>query len=391
MNGDDRAVWVVQWGSVRFYLDARLFVLCIAILAFGYVMVCSAALHRTGDIFYYPRQQLIHLMIAALASAAVAATPVSLWGRLDRLAFLGALLLLVLVLIIGKNVNGATRWISVAGFQIQVSELAKLASILYVAGYVSRREETLRNSAFGLMTPMLALGPVCLLLMLEPDFGAMVVIVATMLVQLFMAGARLLQFVLASGAFLGMGILLVLLEPYRMKRILAFLDPWADPLGKGYQPVQALIAFGRGEWTGVGLGASVQKLYYLPEAHTDYLFSVIAEELGLVGSSLVILLYAALVWRIFRVGLVAEAVGRRSAAFIAYGVGIWFGLQSFINMGVNMNLLPPKGLTLPLMSYGGGSLVVMCVALALVFRISSETYASKDKRYREKAAWANAS
>jgi cell division protein FtsW len=206
----------------------------------------------------------------------------------------------------------------------------------------------------------------------EPDFGATAVIMTTALGMLFLAGARLWQFGLLLGLLVGAGVLLVITAEYRLKRVLSFVDPWQDPLNTGFQLTQALIAFGRGEWLGVGLGSSVQKLFYLPEAHTDFLFSIIGEELGLLGATSVIFLFMIVVWRAFVIGQLAERVGLRFAAFLAYGIGIWFGLQSFINMGVNMGMLPTKGLTLPLMSYGGGSMMVMCAALALLFRIRNE-------------------
>jgi len=212
----------------------------------------------------------------------------------------------------------------------------------------------------------------CVLLLLEPDFGSAVVILMIAMGIMFLAGARLSQFVILLSSVAVLMSLLVWLSPYRLKRVTSFMDPWADPLGTGFQLTHALISFGRGEWLGVGLGSGVQKLFYLPEAHTDFIFSVIAEELGLLGVVTVIGLFSLLVWRIFAIGAAAEQAGQRFWAFVAYGLGIWFGFQSFVNMGVNMGLLPTKGLTLPLMSYGGGSIMVMCCAVALLFRVHSE-------------------
>jgi cell division protein FtsW len=213
---------------------------------------------------------------------------------------------------------------------------------------------------------------VSVLLLAEPDFGSAVVTLVIVMGVMFLAGARLLQFIGLLSVIGVFGGFLVIFSPYRLQRVTSFMDPWADPLKTGFQLVQSLISFGRGEWLGVGLGNGLQKLFYLPEAHTDFLFSVIAEELGLVGVVTVIALFSAFVWRAFSIGAAAEKTGERFTAFIAYGIGIWFGFQAFVNMGVNMGLLPTKGLTLPLMSYGGGSMMIMCCAVALLFRVHHE-------------------
>jgi cell division protein FtsW len=237
--------------------------------------------------------------------------------------------------------------------------------------------------------PFLLLGVAAGLLLLEPDFGATAVIMATAMGMLFMAGAGLWQFGSLLGIAIGAGGLLIYLAPYRLRRVLSFLDPWDDPLNSDFQLTQALIAFGRGEWGGVGLGSSIQKMFYLPEAHTDFLFSVIGEELGLMGTTTVILLFMVIVWRAFVIGRLAEESGTRFSAFLAYGIGTWFGLQAFVNMGVNMGMLPTKGLTLPLMSYGGGSMMVMCATLAILFRVRSEAIEAVSAKPRIKATWAS--
>ena len=284
-----------------------------------------------------------------------------------------ALLLLVLVPGVGVEVNGASRWISVGLFRMQVSEPAKLFFIIYLASYLARHGEEVRTQISGFLKPLGLLAIAALLLLLEPDFGATVVLAAIVMGMIFMAGVKLLQF----GGMLGLGAVLMagmaVSSPYRMKRLTTFVDPWADPFDSGFQLTQSLIAIGRGEWFGVGLGASIQKLFYLPEAHTDFVFAVLAEELGLLGVCTVIALYAVLVWRAFVIAAQAVKAENFFASYLAYGIGIWFGLQSFINIGVNMGLLPTKGLTLPLMSYGGSSMVVMCAAVALLFRIDHET------------------
>ncbi|MFZ2405302.1 MAG: putative lipid II flippase FtsW, partial [Methylobacter sp.] len=270
------------------------------------------------------------------------------------------------------KVNGSVRWLSVGGLRIQVSEVVKFFSVIYMAGYVTRYQESVQNAAFGLVKPLGLFSVASLLLLMEPDFGSAVVIIMIAMGIMFLAGARLSQFIVLLLVIGVLAMLLVYFSPYRLVRVTSFMDPWADPLKTGFQLVQALISFGRGEWLGVGLGSGIQKLFYLPEAHTDFLFSVIAEELGLLGVITVIGLFSLLVWRTFAIAAAAEQAGQRFSAFIAYGLGIWFGFQSFVNMGVNMGILPTKGLTLPLMSYGGGSMMIMCCAVALLFRVQSE-------------------
>jgi cell division protein FtsW len=301
------------------------------------------------------------------------------WRQAGPLLLLAAFGLLVLVLVpgIGKEVNGSMRWIALGPINVQASELAKLFALIYVAGYLKRHCEDLRTadfrtSALALLRPMAVLA---VLLLLEPDFGSVVVLMATALVMVFLAGVNLRQFgTLQVGTLLVMAAL-IYSSPYRRERLLSFMDPWADAQASGYQLTQALIAIGRGELFGVGLGASVQKLFYLPESYTDFLFAVLAEELGLVGILSVIVLFVILVWRAFEIGHRAERLGKEFSAYLAYGIGLLFGLQALFNIGVNMGVLPTKGLTLPLMSYGGSSLVVMCVALALLLRIDVETRA----------------
>jgi cell division protein FtsW len=328
----------------------------------------------TGDAFYFPVRQLTHTIFGLVLGVFIAATPMRVWERWGGMLFIIGLLLLIVVLIpgLGIEVNGSTRWLSIAGVRIQVSEVIKFFSVIYMAGYVTRHKETVQESAFGLLNPLILFSVACVLLLLEPDFGSAVVILMIAMGIMFLAGAKISQFIILLSSVAVLMTLLVYFSPYRLKRVTSFMDPWADPLGTGFQLTHALISFGRGEWLGVGLGSGVQKLFYLPEAHTDFIFSVIAEELGLVGVLTVIGLFSLLVWRIFAIGAAAEQAGQRFWAFVAYGLGIWFGFQSFVNMGVNMGLLPTKGLTLPLMSYGGGSIMVMCCAVALLFRLHSE-------------------
>jgi cell division protein FtsW len=356
------------------------------LLALGLLMVTSASMpiadRQTGQPFYFLLRQGTFLLVGLLAAWLVFQIPLTRWRRAGPLLLLAAVGLLVLVLVpgVGKEVNGSMRWIGAGPINIQVSEIAKLFVLVYVASYLKRhaaelRTARFRTSASALLRPMAVLAVLAVLLLLEPDFGSVVVLMATALGMVFLAGVRLGQFgTLLVGTAAAMAVL-ILSSPYRRDRVLSFLYPWDDPFGKGFQLVQSLIAIGRGELFGVGLGESVQKLFYLPEAHTDFLFAILAEELGLAGILLVVALFVVLVWRAFRIGRRAERIGMLFSAWLAYGIGLWFGIQSLFNMGVNMGVLPTKGLTLPLMSYGGSSLVVMCAALALLLRIDVESRA----------------
>ena len=282
------------------------------------------------------------------------------------------LLIVVLLPGIGYEVNGARRWVRVGIMNLQVSEPARLCLLIYLAGYLVRRSKSLREEFVGFLRPMLVLTVACVLLLKEPDFGAAIVLLATALAMMFVAGARIRDFIVFFSAAAGAMIALAITSPYRMKRLTGFLDPWSDPYDSGFQLTQSLIAIGRGEWFGVGLGDSVQKLFYLPEAHTDFVFAVFAEEFGLIGSLVLIALFMALVWRVFRLGIRAHAAERFFEAYLAIGIGTWFGLQAFINIGVNMGLLPTKGLTLPLVSYGRSSLIVTMACIGLLLRIHHE-------------------
>jgi cell division protein FtsW len=296
------------------------------------------------------------------------------WER-SGMALLGfSLFLLTLVLLpgVGKEVNGSTRWISLGLFNFQVSEAVKLFLIVYVAGYLVRHGDAVRSSIWGFIKPMLMIGIAALLLLLEPDFGATVVIIGTVLGMMYLGGVRFTQFVSFLALFGAAAVLLIVSSPYRLERLTSFMNPWADPFDSGFQLTQSLIAIGTGGWFGTGLGGSVQKLFYLPESHTDFLFAVLSEELGFIGVCTVIVLYSILFYRATRIALQAEKCGNRFAAYIAYGIGIWLGMQAVINMGVNMGLLPTKGLTLPLMSYGGSSLIISCMAIGLLLRIHFE-------------------
>ena len=389
---------VLQWGHHRFYLDTMLLSACLGLLVLGYVMVASASLHlgekMANDSFYFPKHQLAHIGMGLILAVFVACQRLEFWEKSAHALFVAGLVLLVLVLIpgLGKEVNGSWRWLNLFGLRIQVSELFKMFSVIYMASYITRRQYAVRTTVMGMIFPLGVLACGGVLLLLEPDFGATAVIMSTALGMLFLAGARLWQFGILLGTLGVAGVVLIFTSAYRLRRLLSFTDPWDDTQNTDFQLSHALIAFGRGEVSGVGLGSSVQKLFYLPEAHTDFLFSVIGEELGLLGACVVIFLFCVIIWRAFVIGQLASRSGNRFAAFLAYGIGIWFGLQAFINMGVNMGLLPTKGLTLPLMSYGGGSVMVMCVALALLFRVRSEVVESYMGTARtSSSAWLRAS
>lgn len=362
----------------QFYLDIYLVMISATLIFLGYIMVVSSSLHLGEKYFtnamHYPNKQLIHIIASVVIAVAVICIPLRFWEKWGAWFFILGLFLLAIVLIngVGIKVNGSMRWLSIAGVRIQVSELVKLFTVIYMAGYVIRHQESLYQSAYGLLKPLILFSFTCVLLLLEPDFGSSVVIMSIVLGIIFLSGARIRQFIFLLIALVVVGGLLVYSSPYRLERILAYLNPWGNADGNAFQLVQALIAFGRGEIFGVGLGNSLQKMFYLPEAHTDFIFSVLAEELGLIGVIAVIVLYTLWFLHAFAIAEKALQVNDKFAAFLAYGLGLWFGFQSFINMGVNMGVLPTKGITLPLMSYGGGSMVTMCVGVALLVRVHSE-------------------
>jgi len=365
----------------------------LALMFLGLVMVGSASVsvaqRELGQPFYYLWRQLLFTGMGVFAAIIVARVPLRLWQELGPALMIVNLLLLLLVFIpgLGHAANGSTRWIAIGSFHLQASEIVKLFSVIYLAGYLVRHNESVRTTFAGFLRPLGLLVIIAVLLLLEPDFGAAAVLIATAVAMMWLAGVRVSQFMLLIVAVAIALALLVYTSEYRMHRLTAFLNPWADPYNSGFQLTQALIAFGRGSWLGVGLGSSVQKLFYLPEAHTDFLFAVLAEELGLLGVVVVISLFTVLIIRALRIGRAAENRERPFAAYVAYGIGIWIGLQAFINMGVNMGVLPTKGLTLPFMSYGGSSIIVMCVAMALLIRVDYETRRDDRNIQRKKKAW----
>ena len=368
--------------------DVTLAWAALLLLAIGLVMVYSASIamaetsaHTGYRAWYFLARHAAFVAVGLVAGVVAFQIPLKAWQRLAPYLFAVTAALLILVLIpgVGRAVNGSRRWLSLFVINLQPSELMKLFVVLYAASYAVRKaaflhaeqplRKTLLRGFLPLLTVMIATGA---LLLMEPDFGACVVIVAIAFGILFLGG-------LDWRLFLGLGLLLpialwVLIwsAPYRLQRFTGFLDPWSDPLGKGYQLSHSLIAFGRGEWFGVGLGASVEKLLYLPEAHTDFLLAVIAEELGFVGVALVIVLFAWILVRAYAIGRQAGLLERPFASLVAQGIGVWLGVQAFINIGVNMGVLPTKGLTLPLLSFGGSGIVANCLALAILMRVDFE-------------------
>ncbi|MDH5303450.1 MAG: putative lipid II flippase FtsW [Gammaproteobacteria bacterium] len=361
-----------------FKVDTVLLLIVATLLLGGFVILASASITISDNVagrpFYYVERQLLAALLGGVAGFACLLLPMRVWQTLSPVMLLVAVALLCLVLVpgIGVEVNGATRWVRVGFMNLQASEPARLCLLIYLAGYAVRQQKNLRERFVGFLRPMLVLVAISGLLLAQPDFGAAIVLLATALIVLFVAGARMRDFLVCFVAALAAMTVLALTSPYRMKRLTAFLDPWADPFDSGFQLTQSLIAIGRGEWFGVGLGGSVQKLFYLPEAHTDFVFAVFAEEFGLFGSLLLVSLFLGLLWRIFRLAQRAVAAECYFEAYLAIGIGTWLGLQAFINVGVNMGLLPTKGLTLPLISYGRSSLIVTMAAIGMLMRIHHE-------------------
>ena len=362
--------------SIR--LDPVLLGATLSLLLGGLVVLASASIsvadNLTGDPFYYLGRQAIAAAVGVLAGFLCLHVPIRFWQSIGPLMLLLCFMLLVVVLVpgVGNKVNGSTRWIRLGFINLQASELARLCLMIYLAGYLVRQNKTLRERFTGFLKPMIVLALVSLLLLLEPDFGAALVIVATAFAMMFAAGARLRDFFVFAGLAGAGAVVLAVTRQYRLERLTGFMDPWADPYNSAYQLTQSLIAIGRGEWFGVGLGDGVQKLFYLPDAHTDFVFAVFAEEFGLVGSFGLIALFAILVSRIFTLGKRAADADRFFEAYLAIGIGTWLGLQAVINLGVNMGLLPTKGLTLPLLSYGRSSMIVALVSLGIMLRIHHE-------------------
>ena len=367
--------WLWPGYSTSLY-DRVLLTLAVTMLLFGFVMVASASLPTaeklTGNPFHFALRHTVYVVAGLITLLVTLAVPMQTWQQHSGKLLLVGLALLVLVLVAGHSVNGAQRWIKIGPITIQVAELAKLFFYIYMASYLARREDEIREALKGFIKPLALLFIAAVLLLMQPDFGTVAVMSATTIAMLFLAGAKLWQFFGVFITFMLALILLIIVEPYRMQRMLTFLEPEKDPFGAGYQLMQSLIAFGQGQFSGLGLGNSIQKLQYLPEAHTDFIMSVVAEELGFIGVVAVISLVLMLVSRALVIGRRCLAIEQRYGGYLAYGIGVWFSLQAFVNIGVASGALPTKGLTLPLISYGGTSLVVSAMAVGILLRIDHE-------------------
>jgi cell division protein FtsW len=350
----------------------------ISILALGMVMVSSASISISeslhGHPYFFMGRQAFYLVLGLISGFLLLSLPTSQLQKWGILMMGLSLILLILVLVpgIGKSVNGSRRWINLVVFNLQASEVAKVCMVVYVSGYLVRRADRVREGWVGFVLPLCLCSVFLLFLLFEPDFGASVVLLGTVMVLLFLGGAPLYQFLLLMIAAVAMLGVVAISESYRLKRLMNFIDPWADPFNEGYQLSQALIAYGRGEWFGLGLGNSVQKLSYLPEAHTDFVFSIWVEETGMFGGLLLIVLFALMVGRAFKIGHDAMALSRPFAAYMCFGFSILILAQVIINIGVNTGFLPTKGLTLPLISYGGSSLIITLASLFVIARVDVE-------------------
>jgi cell division protein FtsW len=370
--------------------DVVLVLAVATLLGIGLVMVASASMslaeRNYGGPLYFFWRQLGAVATGLAGGWIMLRTPTAFWERLGTSLAVVAFVLMAAVLVpgFGRTVNGSTRWLSLAGINlIQVSEPARLLMLLYLAGYAVRRNQELRQSFAGFARPLVLSGVACGLLLLQPDFGASLMLMVVTLAVLFVAGARIRDFLLCGGAVVVLGALVAVAAPYRVVRLTSFLNPWLDPYKTGFQLTNSLIAIGTGEWSGLGLGGSVQKLFYLPEAHTDFVFAVIAEEFGLVGSCTLVALFGVVIWRALLVARHAAARERWYQACVAFGFSVWQGVQVFINIGVNMGILPTKGLTLPLVSYGRSSILVTLIGFGLLLRIDME---NRDGVSRRRAA-----
>ncbi len=379
-----------KWSSGLVFPD-KVLMICIGILMLiGLVMVASASMPKAakmGWVYHYSARQLVYMIIGLIVAFVVYNVSVRWWFN-NSFKMLGlAIVLLVAVLIpgIGREINGAMRWVPLGMINIQVSEFARICIIIYSAAYLQRHQNSIRKSLLAMLKLLFVLGVISVLLLLEPDFGSTAVIGATVLGMIFLAGVCIARFTLCTFFVVIAAIVVLIAAPYRRARLSIYLDPWDDPFDKGYQLVQSLMAIGRGQVFGVGIGESIQKHNYLPEAHTDFILSILAEETGLIGVLFLMFIYAVIVWRAFKIARNADEIRMRFASCLAYGIGLWIGMQALINMSVASGLLPTKGLTLPMISYGGSSVLASLVLFAILLRIDSESrYLLQNKKLRQK-------
>ncbi|MDX5628927.1 MULTISPECIES: cell division protein FtsW [unclassified Brenneria] len=369
--------------------DRTLVWLTFGLAVIGFVMVTSASMpigqRLADDPFLFAKRDALYLGLAFALALVTLRIPMEIWQRYSPVLLLLAMVMLLVVLVVGSSVNGASRWISLGPLRIQPAELSKLALFCYLSSYMVRKVEEVRNNFWGFCKPMGVMVVLAVLLLAQPDLGTVVVLFITTLAMLFLAGAKLWQFLAIIGCGIFAVCLLIIAEPYRMRRVTSFWNPWEDPFGSGYQLTQSLMAFGRGELWGQGLGNSVQKLEYLPEAHTDFIFSILGEELGYIGVVLALLMIFFVAFRAMSIGRRALEINQRFSGFLACSIGIWFSFQTLVNVGAAAGMLPTKGLTLPLISYGGSSLLIMSTAIVLLLRIDFETRLTKAQAFTRSA------
>lgn len=369
--------------------DRTLLWLTFGLAVLGFVMVTSASMpvgqRLTSDPFFFAKRDAFYIGLAFALALITMRVPMEVWQRYSPILLLLTLVMLLVVLVVGSSVNGASRWIALGPLRVQPAELSKLALFCYLSSYMVRKVEEVRNNFWGFCKPMGVMVVLAVLLLAQPDLGTVVVLFITTLAMLFLAGAKLWQFLAIIGCGMFAVGLLIVAEPYRMRRVTSFWNPWEDPFGSGYQLTQSLMAFGRGELWGQGLGNSVQKLEYLPEAHTDFIFSILGEELGYIGVVLALLMIFFVAFRAMSIGKRALEIDQRFSGFLACSIGIWFSFQTLVNVGAAAGMLPTKGLTLPLISYGGSSLIIMSTAIVLLLRIDFETRLTKAQAFTRSA------
>ncbi|MBY4850138.1 cell division protein FtsW [Serratia marcescens] len=365
--------------------DRTLLWLTFGLAIIGFVMVTSASMpigqRLADDPFLFAKRDALYLGLAFGLSLVTLRIPMEVWQRYSNVMLLMSIVMLLIVLVVGSSVNGASRWIALGPLRIQPAELLKLSLFCYLASYLVRKVEEVRSNFWGFCKPMGVMVVLAVLLLAQPDLGTVVVLFITTLAMLFLAGAKMWQFLAIIGSGVFAVVLLIIAEPYRMRRVTSFWNPWADPFGSGYQLTQSLMAFGRGEFWGQGLGNSVQKLEYLPEAHTDFIFSILGEELGYIGVVLALLMVFFVAFRAMSIGRRALEIDQRFSGFLACAIGVWFSFQALVNVGAAAGMLPTKGLTLPLISYGGSSLLIMSTAIVLLLRIDYETRLTKAQAF----------
>ena len=371
---DDTARQATRLEAIGGHYDKWLLGAAVALASLGMVMVASSSIALTQSPFYYLNRHVMFIGIGVVLAAVAMRVELREVEKYNQLLLLGCFALLAVVFIpgLGVTINGARRWINLGVSRFQTVEAVKVLYIIWLSSYLVRFRDEVNATWLAMLKPVGVVGGLVLLLLVQPDFGSSTLLLGITICMLVLGGAQMKRIVLPAVVLLLLLALLVYIEPYRMRRVTSFMDPWEDQLGSGYQLSNALMAIGRGEWTGVGLGASIQKLNYLPESHTDFIFSVIAEELGFAGVCTIIALYALLVGRAFWLGMRCIEMRRHFSGYIAFGIALWVGLQTFVSIGVNLGMLPTKGLTLPLISSGGSSVMMTCVAIGVLLRVSWE-------------------